>query len=883
MRARASPASAPQILTVQGTRYNTQMGKVTEEAAPLSWAVRLLPEPAVVADRLPHRLRRRADLFSALVAALSIAAIVLMGVYAHSTTQGVSEDIRMVLGSVIRQVLLLPFSLLESLFVIIAPVAVIVALTRRQEYRAIAELIATGMAAALIGAAISQALPLAPPAVVDSLLVVTATGGTISLDVVLIVLSAVLTVAGERDRLGSVRWSWYGVWFLAITSVLRGTATVPGALVTVLLGHTLGLLARWIFGFEDRRAGPADLVSAALRCGLTPVQVVRTDLADTAEEPLQMWTVSEGERARDAAQALTNPQLATEPVSEGELLLEVSNPPSGQASRHYQVLTTDDGPVAMHLLDPDSGIGGTLGDLWDNVRLRGISRWVAPSLKAGAERALLTAQMAARAGVRTPTPIGIAEAGDSIATLWQDTPPMAPLSELSTSGATVSDAMLHQAWQQMLAAHSRGVTHRNLDLSTINADADGNVWIVDWDAGDVASSPLGVQIDRVQLLVHLAEVAGAERALSSAAEYFDDADLTKIAMVMQPAVLPPGVRARLKGTDLLNRLRVDLAGRAQPEADAVAPPTPLRLQRFQPRTVIMALVGVTALLVVMGSLNFDAIRAAVSQANIWWILAAFLLGGLTLVGAAIPLVAFSPIKLSLWETTIAQAASSLANLVAPAGVGPAAFNLRYLSKKGMKVPIALATVSLVQISQFLVSSMLLLVIVVLTGTTLAMPIPTMTIVWGAALVAAIAAAVLAVPRIRSWVWAKLKPTWDQIYPHLLWVVGHPREMLYALAGNLLGDLGFIAAFGASLAAFGYFLSPLSLSVTFLVSNTLGAVIPAPGGIGPVEAALTAGLQVAGIPTAVAVSTAVIYRLVTFYGRLPLGWLASRWMQRKDLI
>ena len=45
----------------------------------------------------------------------------------------------------------------------------------------------------------------------------------------------------------------------------------------------------------------------------------------------------------------------------------------------------------MVVLDPGREIMGTLVDVWNNIRLRGISRWVTLSLKATAERATLTA------------------------------------------------------------------------------------------------------------------------------------------------------------------------------------------------------------------------------------------------------------------------------------------------------------------------------------------------------------------------------------------------------------------------------------------------------------------------------------------------------------
>jgi uncharacterized membrane protein YbhN (UPF0104 family) len=56
-------------------------------------------------------------------------------------------------------------------------------------------------------------------------------------------------------------------------------------------------------------------------------------------------------------------------------------------------------------------------------------------------------------------------------------------------------------------------------------------------------------------------------------------------------------------------------------------------------------------------------------------------------------------------------------------------------------------------------------------------------------------------------------------------------------------------------------------------------MPVPGGVGVAEAGFAYGLQAVGIPSAVAVSTAIAFRLVTFY--LPPLWgsLAMRWLRK----
>ena len=54
-------------------------------------------------------------------------------------------------------------------------------------------------------------------------------------------------------------------------------------------------------------------------------------------------------------------------------------------------------------------------------------------------------------------------------------------------------------------------------------------------------------------------------------------------------------------------------------------------------------------------------------------------------------------------------------------------------------------------------------------------------------------------------------------------------------------------------------------------------MPVPGGVGVFEAAMTAGL-IALDPEAVAASTALLYRIATFYVPPAWGAAAMRWMR-----
>lgn len=838
-----------------------------------------LPGVVLVADRVPTRLRRPADLLEALFSFGGLLLVIMLGLFAHSTTQAVAEDFRQVLGGLVRQVLRMPFSLIESFFIVISPAAVIISLVVRGRYRTVLNVLATGMMAALIGGALTLAVPRMPSMLVDSLLVRTPSGSVISLDVVIVVLAAGLTVASGTQQNTAVRLSWWGIWFLLVVGLIWGTATVPGVAVTVLLGRTIGCLARWFFGFDDRRALPADLVRGLLDMGITPSKIIRSDL-QTDVAPLETWIV----KAKSPAESESSHaplQLITEPThSEDTADYRVPSTRGRLADRTYRVWVEDGGQLDLHVLDPGREVSTTIEELWDNIRLRGFSRWISPTLQANAERASLAANTAHEGGVRTPRARGIARGGDSIMIAWSPTPLTAPLLAMREAELEISDEILGQCWLQLIDAHARGVAHRNIDETSLSVDENGDVWLLDWGQGEVAARDLDRNIDCAQMLTYLAEVVGPDRALDSALPFFSRQQLMAIAVVMQSAILPQGIRKRARREGILDKLRSVIATAAEATEEAVAP---IRLQRFAPRTLILVAVGAIAAIAVFGSLNFGEILTAVRGANPWWILVAFLLGATTWVAAAIPLVAFSPKKLSLFRTTLVQVAASIVSLVAPAGIGPAALNLRFLTKQKMTLPVAAATVTLVQISQVLTSILLLIGLIALTGTSVSLPTPSMTIIWVIAAVFAVLAGLLAIPKIRNWAWAKSKELWSQIRPQMLWLAGHPGDLVIALLGNLLMNVGFVGAFAASLLAFDYHLGILTVTVTFLVANSIGAVVPSPGGIGTIEAALTAGLQVAGVPPAAAVSAAVLFRLVTFYGRIPFGWLALHYIQKKNIV
>ena len=859
----AAPASASE------EAEKTPSPATGEIAATLPVRRMRLPRPVYIADRITSVRRRREDAVDVVISLIAIFFIWTIGALASATTRGVTMDV--LSFQLVRKILILPVSITEGLIILTTPILVIVSLALRRRLQAIIQVLVTSLVAAVGGWIIILLTGLLPsdltaPLSVDRALATqgSQTGIAIAINLVIVTLCALFTSAGEAQSMKAIKWGWTGLWIILILGVLRSSMTLPVAFISVFLGRAFGSGSRWIMGYDDQRAKGAKLVEALLGIGITPSRIVRTDL-DTTEEPLSTWAVAEDPRGH----------LTQMPADLGDMGVTVTRHPGQDHHRHYQAWSDTGLAYELIAMDPGQELTGTLLEMWNNLRLRGISRWVSPSLKAQAERSSFTTLQALRAGVFTQEPIGIASASDSIILVMSALPPTTPLTEL---GEAATDEVLDRAWEQLHFAHARGISHRALTPEAVVVDSSSDVWLLDWDSGEVATTELNQSIDIAQMLVLTALAVGPERALEAGRRCVGEETLIACAPVIQKPVLPASINQRLRRSDLLGELRAALVGDSEAETAPTAD-----LQRFRPRTIFTIAVAFIAVFIVVGSLNFSDIVTTVKSANPWWMLASAVLACLIWVGSAVPLVALSPEKLPFKETFIAQVAASIITIVAPAGVGPAALNLRYLRKRRVPTAMAVTTVTLMQISQALVTIVLLLLVMVIAGSSLSVSVPYGTILGVVALVMVAVGVIVAVPKVRRWIWSKIQPTWQQVYPRLLWIIGQPRRLAAVVGGNLLMNIGYVGAFWTALLAMGGSLNFSTVSITYLTANAAGSFIPSPGGIGTVETALTSGLTVAGISSSVAIATALLYRLVTFYGRIPFGWLAMKYMEKKDMI
>jgi len=115
---------------------------------------------------------------------------------------------------------------------------------------------------------------------------------------------------------------------------------------------------------------------------------------------------------------------------------------------------------------------------------------------------------------------------------------------------------------------------------------------------------------------------------------------------------------------------------------------------------------------------------------------------------------------------------------------------------------------------------------------------------------------------------------------LVEVAQDPRKLIEGVGGALLLSLAYIACLATCVAAFGGSVPIANIGVVYLTGSALGSIIPTPGGLGAVEAALTAGLTAAGVPGGVAAGAVLLFRLLTFWLPVPLGWAALHYLERE---
>ena len=269
-----------------------------------------------------------------------------------------------------------------------------------------------------------------------------------------------------------------------------------------------------------------------------------------------------------------------------------------------------------------------------------------------------------------------------------------------------------------------------------------------------------------------------------------------------------------------------------------------------------------------------------------WVLVGLALSAVTYVGATLSLTGFVLEKLSWTRTLLAQLAGSFVTLVTPAAVGGVALNIRYLNKAKVPPAEAGSSVGVSQVFAFALHMLLLVIFIALTGGSHTTPLhsPPSWAYIALAVLGALVLGGLALPAGRRLVRSRVAPALGQVIPRLLDIAQRPAKLAEGIGGALLLTFAYILCLDASVRAVGGHAPFFAVAVVYLAGSAVGSVVPTPGGLGAVEAAMSAFLTaIAHVLPAAALSAVLLFRLLSFWLPIPFGWVALNYLQRNDAL
>ena len=804
----------------------------------------LQPPVIQVSDQLERRIRKPADALRLVIVCFSIFVLVLAAVAASATTAGVETDI---VGASMRlpQALRFVAPTIASFGLLILPLALAVTQLVRRQVRRLIEAVATGVVAGALAEVVNVlARPVAARLYYAIIMARAGTSHVDALDPYLVGLIAFVTMIGLTGRTGWRNALGLAVVVYAIVQLAASNTThasILTILITLLFGYAIGLAVRYGAGSASQRPSARDIAAAlSIRRPGRPA-----DDRDDGD-----LTVTAIRRVR---------QLRAE----------------APGSRQYVVTAEDGSQLDAVVFDRDQQAAGTFYQLYRWIRVQGkVSRTAPLSLERAVERRALLTYATEDADVPTPHLRTLVRVGPDAAVLAYDHFAGTTLAQRN-SGCT--DKELGRVWDAVTRLHAHHVAHRGLTADRIVFRPEGEVMLLDPGDGDVAASDLQLRLDLAQLIAELALVVGPEKSAQLAVERFEGSELVAVLPLLQPVVLVRSTRHALRRRrDVLPAVRKVLLA-AVPDAEVV----PVQLERIRPRALVTLVASVVAVYLLAGELAKASLGSALRAADWRWALVALGLSAATYVGASLSVSGFVAEKLGFVRTILVQLAGSFVTLVTPAAVGGVALNVRYLQRRKIPAPVAVASIGLSQVVALVLHILLLAVFAAITGAADKNPIhpPTWSYFVVGGLVA-VAGGALALPSGRRLVRARLTPTFGQVLPRLVEIAQRPAKLAEGIGGALLLSAAYISCLAASVAAFGSSVPIAKIGFVYLTGSALGSIIPTPGGLGAVEAALTAGLTAAGVPGGVAVSAVLLFRLLTFWLPVPLGWVSLNYLERR---
>jgi uncharacterized membrane protein YbhN (UPF0104 family) len=648
---------------------------------------------------------------------------------------------------------------------------------------------------------------------------------------------------GESAR-GATRWLLVAA---TVSGLILQVTTPVGAAMALLLGWFAAASVHLVFGTNEGVPEPRAVQASLLRLGLE---------------------VTELHRARR--------QL------EGVFTLE------GQ--------TRDGRTVLVKVYGRDARDTQALARTWRGLWYRR-SEALTLSRSQQVEREAFATLLLQTRGVPVPEVLvaGVASGDDALLALAPDGEPL-PTAVSGGSDPGLRDGEMRAMWGLIDEVHAANLSFGDLcaeSFRLVRADrstgaepsggADRTVCFGDLSTLSSSAAPEDRQVDFAQLLVSTVCLVGEERATAVARAHLGAEGLAELLAYLQPAALGSRTRAAARAAKVkVNDLRSSIAASAELDAPEIA-----RLRRVSGAALArMALITLVAYAVISAVTKVDTqeLLDTFRQAEWAWVLVALLLAQLAIASQAITTQGASPRPVPYGPLTLLQFAIAFVALAIPSSAARVATVIRFFQRHGV-APAAATAVSLVDSFTGFLVQVLVLVLLLVVGigdvhfdlslsSSSAQDLSGLVqiLLVAAAAVVLLAVLALVLPRVRHRVVERVRP-WVSDMASIVRGVRSPRRLAQLFGGNFLTQVVFALCLGACVQAFSdQGVTLADMLVVYIAAALFGGFMPVPGGIGVMEAALTAGLEAVGVQSAPAFGAAITFRLCTFY--VPPLWGAA---------
>jgi uncharacterized protein (TIRG00374 family) len=796
-------------------------------------ATRASPAVDIVEPEPDLYVRSAGNLLRVAVAAVSFIATILISAIFRGGIRGAERDVVLLAETVpgpVAQVLIAA----GQLVALLGPLALVVFLLAMRRFRVVVMVPVAAIAAGVAMYAVSGALALEVvlPGSVGQLRGVSYPGARYLASV-----AAIVTVVGPWLP---QRWRRVATWLLfliAFTRIASGADIPYDVAIALVLGWLVGAVVLLIFGSPSRHPNGRAIVAALAQAH---VPVVRLEYLDRGVRGTNVYL------ARDR---------------------------SG-ARRFVKVFSSD---------QPDTD---RIVQLYRWFRLRdATSERPFTDVRRSVEHEALLALAAAEREIPTGRLVALAEVDPAGMLLVFDYVDGPPLSGLGPD--LVTDQLLRRVWGLVVALRSVRIAHRDLHLGHILLSPTGEPVLVDFGFAEIAARDTQLRADIAELLCSTAIEVGPERAAQAAVDVLGPEVIADALPRLQKLALSSHTRKAVsRHDDLLPQLQS-----AVQHATGVDDVRYEELARIAPRKVLGIVVFAVALYALLPQLaDVNDLRAELAGINAAWIVPMVLAQCLTYVGAAIGLVGSVPDRVRFIPELSAQVAASFVDLLAPASIGGMALNTRFLQKRGVDPPVAVAGVGLNAVAGFVAHVVLLGVFLLWAGATSGQVAATNTasvrppsakllllVALGLVVLFALTAAL---PIGRRLVSKRLVPLIRDAAVGFAELARRPRKLVALFGGSTLVTLGFLLALDCAVRAFGGDVPFATLGVAYLLASTVALVAPTPGGVGPLEIALTAALAQLGMGADAGLSAVLLFRTMTFWLPVLPGWITFHILERR---